>query len=174
MKKKNLFPAYPTCVLCNTMELPSYSDYEDFCIGFADCEPQGEDSEDYYNWCRETTQQDFDDLLSNLLYSEESKTPVVITGTLGLWNGRPTIRPVVCDNLHDAILKCLGSCDDIKVVLTEGHLDVFAYHHDGTNCFTVYKLSKKGCEYLDKHYDGFAHAEDLKDYHIAKFKGYLY
>ena len=142
-KKQNLFPKYPSIVLCDTFEIPSYSEYVDYCLECLNEEPQDENSDDYWNWVRETQQQDFDDLLSNLTYSDESNVPVVITGSLGLWNGRPTIRPVVCDNLHDAILKCLGSCDDIKVTLDNGVVNVIAYHHDGRNCFTVHKLSKR-------------------------------
>ena len=168
MKKKNL---YPTCVLCDTTELPSYSDYLQYCKE-NEIEPADENSSKFWDWCAETTQMDFDDLLSNLSHSNESNIPVVITGSLGLWNGRPTICPVVCDNVHDAILKCLGSCDDIKVILEGGELNVCAYHHDGRNCFTINKLSKKGRDYTERH--GEYTNASLKDYHLAKFKGYIY
>lgn len=168
MKKKNL---YPTCVLCDTTELPSYSDYLQYCKE-NEIEPADENSSKFWDWCAETTQMDFDDLLSNLSHSNESNIPVVITGSLGLWNGRPTICPVVCDNVHDAILKCLGNCDDIKVILEYGELNVCAYHHDGRNCFTINKLSKKGRDYIERH--GEYTNASLKDYHLAKFKGYIY
>lgn len=164
---------YPTCVLCDTLDFPSYSDYVEWCEGCADCEPQGENSEDFWNWSNETRQMDFDGLLANVSYSDESKVPCIITGQLGLWNGRPTIHPVLCDNVHDAIMRCLGSCDDIKVVLENGALSVYAYHHDGTNHFTIHKLSESGKERLYAYNHGYIEQE-LEESDLAKWDGYIY
>jgi hypothetical protein len=164
---------YPTCVLCDTLAFPSYSDYVEWCEGCADCEPQGENSEDFWDWSNETRQMDFDGLLANVSYSDESKVPCIITGQLGLWNGRPTIHPVLCDNVHDAIMRCLGSCDDIKVVLENGALSVYAYHHDGTNHFTIHKLSESGKERLYAYNHGYIEQE-LEESDLAKWEGYIY
>ena len=51
----------------------------------------------------------------NWYYSDLKNTPVVITGTLGLWNGRHKIDNVKCDNLEIALGKILNN--DIDYVI---------------------------------------------------------
>lgn len=61
-----------------------------------------------------------------------------ITGTLGLWNGVKTIEPVICDNISDAIDKCLGrDTEDIIFRISDNTYYLDAYHHDGINSFTI-------------------------------------
>lgn len=89
----------------------------------------------------------FEDEMKSCKLAEEG---VVITGTHGLWWGRPEIKPVWKDNLFEAIMKCFGSCDYLKVALNkkEGVLEVNAIHHDGTNHYQIHALNKKGRAHL--------------------------
>lgn len=73
----------------------------------------------------------------------------VVTGSLGLWYGR---RGGIChtfNNLYDALCKCsedaydiIGKCDGKKIEF-ENH------HHDGTNCFTIYRIGWETCEKIE-------------------------
>ena len=99
----------------------------------------------------------------------------MITGSLGLWNGRPTIAPVLCNNLVEAIEKCFGSCDDLEVNLENGHLEVLAKHHDGTNCFEIHILSKKGLREVERpKYTWCGEEYEPKPYWFKNIYGYLF
>ena len=86
----------------------------------------------------------------NWKYSSLEDTPVVITGTLGLWDGTHEIKPVRCPNIHEAIQKII-SCDiDYVRIYEDGYdnLCVDGYHHDGTNHFVIKKWTPKGYRVL--------------------------
>lgn len=67
--------------------------------------------------------------------------PVVITGTLGLWDGKHEIQPVECEDIRSAIYKCIGrdgellSPDDLFI--NGDTVRVIVHHHDGQNVFTI-------------------------------------
>lgn len=85
--------------------------------------------------------EDFEIELANLKLSAISDLNVEIQGVLGLWDGEHTIEPVRCENLKEAIYKCLNNIDDF--ILFEdgyGNFKIDAYHHDGTNQFVIKKL----------------------------------
>lgn len=67
--------------------------------------------------------------------------PVVITGTLGLWDGKHNIRPVECEDIRSAIMKCIGSdgqlMDEDDLTFDGIDVHVKSHHHDGTNEFTI-------------------------------------
>lgn len=66
-----------------------------------------------------------------------------ITGSLGLWDGRHEIIPVVVKTLEAAINKCYGndSTNDYTVEEDQyGKLHITYSHHDGNNYFVVMKL----------------------------------
>ena len=130
-------------VLIDTNDKPSYEDYLDFCAANS-FEPKGEDSEDYWDYVHETQSMWYNDEMDNIKFSKENDTPVIVIGTLGLWDGRHDIYPVLCDSLHDAIEKCVGRCDNVRVEFNNGIIEVDGYHHDGTNSFSIMKLSAEG------------------------------
>jgi len=66
---------------------------------------------------------------------------LLITGTLGLWDGRHNIYPVFCHTLEGALRKCWGQCDDFRVDIQNGVITAYAYHHDGRNVFTIRGVS---------------------------------
>ena len=116
-------------------------EYEEFCDvnGY---EPG--DEGDFYEWCAEETNINWESDLDNIKECDEYNIPVVITGKLGLWWGSPEIEPVREESVYDAIQKCMGSADTVTVEWEDGEIHVFAGHHDGCNCFTIRALSKKG------------------------------
>lgn len=150
----------------------SYQDYLEWCEEM-DVEPAEDESQEFIDWCIRECECDWDDFKANMKYSAYANAPCMITGALGLWWGRPTIKPVYCGSIIEAIEKCSDSCDDIEVKLEDGHLEVLAKHHDGTNVFEIHILSKKGIERVacaDRNYDDY----DIKPYWFKNIYGYLY
>lgn len=79
-------------------------------------------------------------------YSNLVDQEVVITGTLGLWDGRHKINPVKVANIIEAVNKCVDQ-DIEEVDMYEdqyGNFILNAYHHDGCNEFIIKKYTKKG------------------------------
>lgn len=73
----------------------------------------------------------------------------VVTGSLGLWYGR---RGGICetfDNLYDALNKCATDAYDIIVKCDGKKIDFDCMHHDGTNCFTIYRIGWETCEKIE-------------------------
>ena len=104
------------------------------------------DSEDYWDLFSSACQNNWDDFISNLKYSQNNK-PCVLTGRLGLWNGNPQIEPIIFDNIVDAIKRTItNSIDNIEVYKVNGHLEINAFHHDGCNCFEIHLLNERGCK----------------------------
>jgi hypothetical protein len=102
------------------------------------------DSEEYYELYTDACTMNFEDFMSNLKYSNNNQ-PCVIIGSLGLWNGKHTIYPVVMDNVVDAIYKCLGNdAITMDIYKVNGYLEVNIYHHDGCNTFEIHLLNNKG------------------------------
>lgn len=137
----------------------TYEDYVENCA-INNCTPDTENSDDYWNWISETSNMYIDDFFTNLRCMKNDD-PVIITGSLGLWNGRKDIYPVLMEStgwekdqtgkcsfaenaLSKAIKKCISGMDDFKVEYSEGVIVVHAYHHDGTNIFEIHKLSTLG------------------------------
>jgi hypothetical protein len=159
-----------------------YSDYVEYCE-LNEITPEPEGSNDYYEWEAEENQRYVEDFFENLRYVKFD-TPVIITGSLGLWNGRKEIYPMVVKSkdyeqrksgkwaykypsLYNAVKKCINGMDDFKVELSEGEIVVHGYHHDGTNIFTISKLSKKGIDPVLRAVEDGKHLQ-IKNYWIGK------
>lgn len=97
------------------------------------------DSNDYvHDTYGEEFQESYNELMENL---DQVKGRWKITGTLGLWDGRHDIEPVEMDSLKEAVEKCFGSNDYIKL-MTNGELYfVDGVHHDGTNRFVISRIA---------------------------------
>ena len=111
-----------------------------------------EDSEGYWEDMARLTERDWDDFKSNMEYSKFKGQKCMITGSLGLWNGHPTIVPVLCNDIMEAIERCLDcNCQiEYEIILEDGHVEVQVHHHDGTNCFEIWLLSKKGLKEIER------------------------
>ena len=177
MKKK-------TITLIDTLHSGlTYADYMDHCEA-NEITPSDEGGADFYEWETEMVRlyvEDFFEELRHCGYTD----PVIITGTLGLWNGSKEIYPMFIEstdyNIRDgkgrydkpailnAINKCIHGMDDFSVKLIEGELVVMGYHHDGTNVFTIHKMTKRGIDLAKRLLAANGHI-DPKGYWFAKFK----
>jgi len=85
--------------------------------------------------------------------SWKDDTPVVILGNLGLWNGPHQVIPYECKSILEAVHKCIEDMDEVEIYEDQyGNLKVDGYHHDGTNHFTIKRVTDKGyrCLHLTK------------------------
>jgi hypothetical protein len=127
----------------------TYEDFKMYLNEYKDedwCDWEDTD-EDFYRWESLQLEQDLDDLLCNLKYTKANEQECLIVGTLGLWDGRKEIIPTHCENLRDAILKCIsGDCIVKKIERVGNTIEVDIAHHDGCNCFSIVILSDKGRE----------------------------
>ena len=125
-----------------------YESYEEFCED-NDIEPQGEDSDDFYEWCSEEADNNYESDMDNIKCHKEYNVPVTISGKLGLWDGKHEIVPVEMDSVYDAIVKCYSrDIDRLKVTYEDGVIVVYATHHDGTNIFQIKPTNGQRFNYL--------------------------
>lgn len=132
-----------------------------------------EGSHDYWYDINQMTTDDWDNMFCNLKYSKYANEKVMITGCIGRWNGTFDIKPALCNNVMDAIEKCVGGSDDCEINMVDGHIEVIGKHHDGSNYFEIHFLSKKGFNAIDKciyEYKDY----DVKPWWFRKIKGYIY
>jgi hypothetical protein len=72
-----------------------------------------------------------------------------LTGTAGLWDGRAKGGAVI-RNFND-LSRAWANVDYVKIFDNKGMFSIQGIHHDGTNCWDVKKLTKRGVAYLDRH-----------------------
>ena len=84
----------------------------------------------------ENINQDWECFIDNITYSNLGTSECVIEGVLGLWDGKHTIQPVYA-NLGQCITKCVSNGNEVEIYEEDGELKIDAYHHDGTNHFTI-------------------------------------
>ena len=93
--------------------------------------------------------EDISDFLESMQYATDKDgnsltgVKVVITGTLGLWNGTKTIVPKVKRDFDCALLACIDNADYCTIYKEFSKIVVEATHHDGTNVFTLQFLTDK-------------------------------
>lgn len=125
-----------------------YEDYLEFCE-MNRLTPVQKDSAEFYEWVDEAVSINYDSDMENIKFCDAYNVPVVVTGTLGLWDGSHEILPRKFDSVHDAIVRCFSqSINDIEVIWEDGTITVYAYHHDGTNVFEINAESGESLPYL--------------------------
>lgn len=62
--------------------------------------------------------------------------PVIVTGTLNLWDGPEVVKPKVFKDLPSAVERCLEESNLIYED-EDGDLHIEAHHHDGVNHFLL-------------------------------------
>lgn len=152
-----------------------YEDYADMCRD-NDEKPYPEGSQAYYEHISSLTDQDLDDFKDNLMYSEYN-LPCLMTGTLGLWNGRPDLCPVKYGSLLEGVKDIMSrsDCNDWEIRLTEGALQLLGKHHDGTNTYTLHVLSAKGLRETQRpKYTWEGHDYDPRPDWFRKIYGWLF
>lgn len=134
--------------------------YKEFCT-----DNQMEYNEESFSiWLNDELVMEYNDLLINL-ESSEYNIPCVILGDIGTWRGRFEIEDTYAEDLISAIKKCVGSADYIQIRLNEGKIEVYAYHHDGTNTFDIILLNNRRRS---------ENSDISKSYYHKLIKGYLY
>lgn len=104
----------------------------------------GEDPDaiDYWDWVSDALRDQYDNLrrqIERVFPYEEC----VVVGSVGLWYGRRDIEATKVRSVWDAIEKCCRSCE-VVINQVNGHFEIEASHHDGTNWFEIYLLNDKG------------------------------
>lgn len=170
MKKDINYNRGTFTILTTSTDGWSYEDYKEWCEDNGR-EPEGEGSDDFWEWCREEADLEFEADLVNINSCKEYNIPVVLTGTLGLWWGRPEIKPMVFDSVFDALMHIRETdiCE-MEAKFVDGEIQVTGLHHDGTNCFTIKALSAKGQR---KMYQGYEYIDNLKPVDTKRLP-YLY
>ena len=132
-------------ILTSEVETSGYTreDYEEWCE-MNEIEPG--DDYDFYEYCAEETQVNFESDMGNIESCKEYNVPVVVSGTLGLWWGHQNVEPMRYESVADAIRDCMerSDCHDVIAFYNDGEITMNCYHHDGSNCFTIRALSAKG------------------------------
>ena len=122
----------------------TYDDYLEWCElnGRA---PAPEGSGEHYRWEAGQKAIHYEDDRANC---RSSKTlcgaRFLLTGTLGLWDGKHRIRPVIFgdfDEMVDAILSG-GGIITIRATYDTDGIHFRARHHDGTNVFDAFILKE--------------------------------
>ena len=128
----------------------SYEEYKERCEE-NDMEVHEEDTQGYYDDLNTFFSWDREDFFDSLEHSTlNNKGSVMITGDLGLWNGRHEISPVLCNTLRDAIWKCIDNMDDFSIEYYHGQINVSGFHHDGCNTFELHLLSVNGQKAVER------------------------
>lgn len=125
-------------VLSTTGEF-DYDDYVSWCRenGVA---PAAEDSA-FLDWCAEEARINYAEDLTLLKGSRFLQGAVVVTGTIGRWNGSFDIVPEVVEDFDSAWRKMTGG--DILDVVAEydtRSIHVAASHHDAVNHYRVWPV----------------------------------
>lgn len=154
----------PHILLTTDVTIYDYDDYLEWCSE-TDNDPASPDSSEFWDWVIDEVQLNLDVNRENIKYSKYNNRPCLITGQLGLWNGRPNIIPVKCDNLLEAINKCVSgnSIADYDVLIREDepYITVHAKHHDGTNVLEIHVFKD------DNAVEQYFKAKDAYDYDEA-------
>jgi len=96
-----------------------------------------------------------DDLYNIKEYLDNNRGPWILTGYLGLWDGRHGGYAIVRSykELMDAI--SVSGQSDTEINDEDGDLTIIVHHHDGSNCFTLRELTDKGRQwYENNEYSG--------------------
>ena len=152
------------CVLFDEID----TDYDVLREEYAECNDisvEEIDDNRFYDWVYMVQRDEWECLESNIKYSKYN-TDCVITGQLGLWNGRPTIQPVRCNSVIEALDKIVNNANGyIKVTLKNGCIEVAQAHHDGTNYFEIHILNKLGRDTMG--------ADLTKECYYLPIRGYI-
>lgn len=139
-----------TQILLDTTYTPDYDDYVENCE-INECEPQGENSQDYWNFVYRERELECDDFFDNIKYCKiDNEYYWVVSGSIGRWNGTFVIEQTIMSTLSKAIRECWNGCDDIIVKKRGSVIYVTAIHHDGRNYFGIRALSDKGRDRLER------------------------
>ena len=141
----------------------TYEDYKEWCDECdVDCIYE-EGSTEFYDWVHEQIDEDIHCDKMNIQDGKYAERNFIITGSLGLWDGKHNIKPVFEHGLCATIDKCISGRDiwDFDVFLNddEDYITVHAKHHDGTNVFEIHMLTREGAEAWEKAYNEYEYGD---------------
>ena len=96
-------------------------------------------------------------------HSQLNNETYIICGTLGTWRGPRSVESLEPENLYNAVIRCVGNCDEYSIYCDNGEIHIKAAHHDGTNEFYIKMLSAKGIERLANYNAGDCKFFDTSD-----------
>ena len=147
MKKKE----HEIQLLYDSTREVDYTEYLEYCEANG-IEPQDEDSDEYYEYVLGILAMEREVFLANIHYSKVNDYAWLITGFLGLWDGKHEVYPTIEETLEDAILSCIGNVNCHAIIKRRGNtIFVEIIHHDGRNSFELHALSDDGAERFRKH-----------------------
>lgn len=145
----------------DTREEPLYSNYVEWCE-LNNLKPKKDTTEHFKKWQAREVEAWKEDFIENISWSKLDK-PLVITGELGLWDGKHEIKPLLVRSigygerkrsdgtlcysmpaLRVAIEMCIEGADDYRVSWYDKGIHIETWHHDGCNCFEIHKLNING------------------------------
>lgn len=152
-----------------------YYDNEAYLKEHCECndEPFPEDDDARWELAAMLRDWDLDDFWANLKYSKFN-THCIVTGSLGLWWGRPDIRPTIFSSVEDALHHCFDNMDDAQCYVKDGVIHAIGLHHDGRNHYEIRVLKDRFIDKVDSWcaYESGEFPFDLKE--ISKRVDYLY
>ena len=131
-----------------------FDDAKAYCIDrHLDFEPDDTEweptDEEVWDEIYEQTRLNWEDTESSLKDFFNDGSTYLLTGYAGLWNGNAAGGTIVKD--FNDLSKAWANVDSVKIFDEKGVFNIHGYHHDGTNCWKVKKLTKRGEAYLDRH-----------------------
>lgn len=155
-------------------DFDGYKESYQECYELTDEDMKDVSENEIWDFINDSLAMEWDDLFANLKYSKNADKPCVITGSLGLWYGRPSIVPLVCEDIESAIRKCANNMDYVIVKQVNGHLEVTGIHHDGSNHFEIHILNDKGIRAKELIEEGKGDANLSCRCYYKSLNGYLF
>lgn len=105
----------------------------------------GDEVETLYDYATRQINLDTEDFWSGLHKVKDSCyiDYYVVTGSLGLWDGRHGGICEPFDNLYDALSKCATDAYDIVVKYEDNVIKFECHHHDGVNRFEIHNIASE-------------------------------
>lgn len=128
----------------------SRDDYHEFCL-INDIEFDETDDHAFWEWCKDEADADWDNILWEIKhYDKTHYGNYFVDANLGLWNGNRNGFNVF-NSLEKAFWAC---CDNMDYLIIEGEkngdINITAIHHDGTNHFTIKKITDEAYDRYDE------------------------
>lgn len=94
------------------------------------------------------------DMLQDAFYS----STCLVRGELHLWDGVKRVSRMFSD-FNKAYSAVIRDCDYVRILDDRGHLRFECSHHDGTNFFEFFKVTKSGVTYVQNWRNGLRNHE---------------
>lgn len=108
--------------------------------------PLDEIEEDpFEDWCASCMRSYYEDFNSWLTPNQEC----LLIADTGLWYGRRAGGDI--DTISSLLSRAYQDDNEVYYFPKDGHIEITAHHHDGTNYYKIYGLSAEGKRYARNH-----------------------